>query len=171
MRAADPGGGCAGAILRIALAGVPSPPFLAADWRGSVYLRAAARRPGEAGAPVRIWLGGPASPAGPASGVSADTAATWAMPVGSRSSTADWPTGWPRWAVLRILEGREPQALWELPAIWRARTGSTPEAAATASPSPVPGTIRLAVDIGSTSTVVVEEDNAAAGSLGRKLLP
>ena len=30
--------------------------------------------------------------------------------------------------------------------------------------------MRLAVDIGSTSTVVVEEDSAAAGSVGGKLL-
>ena len=159
------GAGSASVRIHLAL----SPPFLAAEWRGSLCLRAAARRPGDT--PVRIWLGGPASPAGPASGVSAETAATWAMPRGSSISTPDWPADWPRWAVLRILEGREPQALWELPAIWRARTGSTPEAAATASPSPVPGTLRLAVDIGSTSTVVVEEDNAAAGSIGRKLLP
>jgi hypothetical protein len=161
--------GSGGASVRIHLA--LSPPFLAVDWRGSVCLRAGARRLGEGGAPVRLWLGGPASPAAPAAGLSAETTATWVMPRGTSSSIPDWPTGWPRWAVLRILEGRQPQALWELPAIWRACTGSMPEAAATASPSPVPGTIRLAVDIGSTSTVVVEEDNAATGSIGSKLLP
>jgi hypothetical protein len=73
--------------------------------------------------------------------------------------------------VLRVLEGREPQALWDLAAIWQAATGTSPEAGATASASAVPGTLRMAVDIGSTSTVVVEEDNAAAGSIGSKLLP
>src|SRR5205085_11556425 len=77
---------------------------------------------------------------------------------------------WQRWAVLRVREGREPQSLWDLPALWRACTGSAPEAAL-ASVSAPPGTLRLAVDIGSTSTVVVEEDSATAGAVGAKLLP
>ncbi len=157
------------ASLRIHLA--LSPPFPAADWRGEVWLRAGARRAAGTGAPVRIWLGSPASPAGPAAGVRGQTAVTWVMPRGGAESLDDWPAGWARWAVLRVLEGREPQALWELPAIWRACTGNAPEAAVTASPSPAPGTLRLAVDIGSTSTVAVEEDNASAGSIGAKLLP
>jgi len=155
--------------LRIHLA--ISPPFAAADWRGEVWLRAGARRAGESGAPVRIWLGAPASPTAPAPGIRGQTAVTWVMPRAGPDSATDWPAGWPRWAVLRVLEGREPQALWDLPALWRACTGNAPEAAITASASPVPGTLRLAVDIGSTSTVAVEEDNAAAGSLGAKLFP
>src|SRR3989454_890961 len=159
--------GSGAASLRVHLA--LSPPFLAADWRGEVCLRAGARLAGEGGPPVRIWLGAPASPAGPASGASGETAVTWVMQRGT-GSAPDWPAGWPRWAVLRVLEGREPQALWELPAIWRARAGDEPEAGVTASASAAPGTLRLAVDIGSTSTVVVEEDNAAAGSIGAKLL-
>src|SRR5258705_373858 len=90
---------------------------------------------------------------------------------GPRVVQRAWPAGWPRWAVLRVLEGREPQALWDLPAIWQACTKDAPEAGVSAAASPVPGTLRLAVDIGSTSTVAVEEDNAAGGSIGAKLLP
>jgi hypothetical protein len=161
------GSGAASVRIHLAL----SPPFLAADWRGTLYLRAGARRIEKAGAPVSIWLGAPASPSTLAAGSGGETAVTWAMPRGSQGSIPDWPAGWPRWVVLRLLEGRQPQALWELPAIWRASTGSAPEAAANASASAAPGTLRIAVDIGSTSTVVVEEDSAAAGSIGRKLLP
>src|SRR5207237_9468500 len=53
---------------------------------------------------------------------------------------------------------------------WRACIGPAPEAEVASSVSPSPGTLRLAVDVGSTSTVVVEEDSAAAGSVGAKLL-
>ena len=160
--------GSGAASLRIHLA--LSPPFLAADWRGEVCLRAGARRAGEGGGPVRIWLGPPASPAGTSTGKTGETAVTWVMPR-APGAAPHWPAGWPRWAVLRVLEGREPQALWDLPALWRASAGAEPEAGLAASPSAAPGTVRLAVDIGSTSTVVVEEDNAAAGSIGAKLLP
>ncbi|HYS08160.1 MAG TPA: hypothetical protein VEP66_05430 [Myxococcales bacterium] len=161
--------GSVAASLRLHLA--LSPPFPAADWRGEVWLRAAARRASEPRAPVRIWLGAPASPVAPAPGARGQTTVTWVMPRSDSPPTADWPAGWPRWAVLRVLEGREPQALWDLPAIWQACTKDAPEAGVSAAASPVPGTLRLAVDIGSTSTVAVEEDNAAAGSIGAKLLP
>ena len=161
--------GSGAASLRIHLA--LSPPFLAADWKGNLCLRAGARRAGGPGAPVRLWLGAPASPASPERGVGGETAVTWVMPRGNAVYDPEWPAGWPRWAVLRLAEGREPQALWELPAIWRACTGTSPEASAIASASAAPGMLRIAVDIGSTSTVIVEEDNAAAGSVGAKLLP
>src|SRR3954471_11995326 len=87
-----------------------SPSFLAPHWRGSVCLRAGARRP--AAAPVRLWLGGPGSPAGPAAGVAGEAAATWVVARGEIPAAEDWPAGWPRWTVLRLLEAREPQALW-----------------------------------------------------------
>src|SRR5262249_62328724 len=56
-------------------------------------------------------------------------------------------------------------------ASWGAWAGAGRGAGVAASASAAPGTLRLAVDIGSPSTVVVEEDNAAAGSIGAKLLP
>src|SRR5207237_219570 len=83
-----------------------------------------------------------------------EAAVTWAMPRGLEALAPAWPSGWPRWAVLRVREGREPQALWELPALWRACIGPAPEAEVASSVSPSPGTLRLAVDVGSTSTVV-----------------
>ena len=160
--------GSGAASLRIHLA--LSPPFLSPGWRGTVCLRAGAQRLDGSRTPVRLWLGSPASPGSTSNGVTGEGAVTWAMPRAASSVAADWPAGWQRWAVLRVREGREPQALWDLPALWRACTGSAPEAAL-ASVSAPPGTLRLAVDIGSTSTVVVEEDSAAAGAVGAKLLP
>ena len=166
------GSGAASLHVHLAL----SPPFLARDWRGSVCLRAAAHRVDRAHPPVRLWLGAPASPAAtdPAAGRSGETVVTWAVdPVPAPSvsaESAEWPTGWPRWAVLRALEGREPQAVWDLTALWRARLGTVPEASSGGPDSGAPGSMRLAVDIGSTSTVVVEEDGAACGSVGGKLL-
>jgi hypothetical protein len=157
----------AGAPVRVHLA--LSPPFLAAEWRGSLCLRAGARRVDDPGLPVPIWLGAPASPGLPSAGTPGQTAVTWTMPRGDNEAP-DWPAGWPRWAVLRVREGREPQALWSLPALWRASTAMAPEAALASPASTAPGTLRLAVDIGSTSTVVVEEDSAAGGSVGAKLL-
>jgi hypothetical protein len=163
------GSGAASLQIHLAL----SPPFLADGWRGAVFLRAGAQRleKSRAPAPVRLWLGPPASPGQPATGIAGETSVTWVMPRASDRALAGWPAGWPRWAVLRVLEGREPQALWELPALWRARTASSPEASLVESISAAPGTLRLAVDLGSTSTLVVEEDSAAAGSIGAKLLP
>src|SRR5439155_222366 len=147
-----------------------SPPFLSSGWQGNLCLRAGAQRLDSSRIPVRLWLGLPASPQAAPPGMRGETAVTWAMPRGLDSLAPGWPDGWPRWAVLRVREGREPQALWELPALWRACTGPAPEAEVASSVSPSPGTLRLAVDIGSTSTVIVEEDSAAAGSVGAKLL-
>ncbi|MGZ6124084.1 MAG: hypothetical protein ACXWLR_03935, partial [Myxococcales bacterium] len=161
------GSGAASPQIHLAL----SPPFLAEAWRGSLCLRAGAQRLEKARAPVRLWLGPPASPAGPAAGIEGETAVTWVMPRGTDRALAGWPAGWPRWAVLRILEGRQPQALWELPALWRSCTAEASDAAIPDSIPALAGTLRLAVDLGSTSTLVVEEDNAAAGSIGAKLLP
>ncbi len=118
-------------------------------------------------APSRLWLGGPASPAGPAPGESGETVATWAADPEAAASNG-WPGGWPRWLVVRQLEGREPQALWSLPALWKARHGDAPEAAFGGSPA-APVSMRLGLDVGSTSTVVVEEDDATAGAPGAKL--
>src|SRR5207302_205127 len=165
------GSGAASLHVHLAL----SPPFLSQEWRGSVCLRAAAQRVDRAHPPVRLWLGAPASPAAtdPAAGRSGETVVTWAVdPVPAPSvsaESAEWPTGWPRWAVLRALEGREPQAVWDLTALWRARLGTVPEASSGGPDSGAPGSMRLAVDIESTSTVVVEEDGAACGSVGGKL--
>lgn len=142
-----------------------SPPFLDGGWRGTVCLRAAAERPG---AVPRLWLGAPAAPSrdGPA-GTHGETVVTWTCASTGAAAVSDtWPSGWPRWAVLRLLEGREPQALWDLAALWRAREG----AAAGSVRSTTAGKMRLSVDLGSTSTVVVEEDSATAGSVGAKLL-
>ena len=158
-----------GAALQIHLA--LSPPFLAEAWRGTLCLRAGVQRLAKERAPVCLWLGPPASPAAPATGASGETAVTWAMPRVQGRALPGWPAGWPRWAVLRVLEGREPQALWELPALWRAGTASALDATVVEALSPTPGALRLAVDLGSTSTLVVEEDSAAAGSIGAKLLP
>jgi hypothetical protein len=72
--------------------------------------------------------------------------------------------------VVRLLEGREPQALCDLEWLWRARMGAAPEASSRGQIAAAPVTIRLAVDLGSTSTMVVEEDCALAGSVGGKLL-
>jgi hypothetical protein len=160
--------GSGAAALRVHLA--ISPPFLSPAWQGSLCLRAGAQRLDGSRVPVRLWLGAPASPDAAPAGMSGESAVTWAMPRGKEDPAPGWPGGWPRWTVLRVREGREPQALWELPALWRACTGSSPEAEVASSVSPAAGTLRLAVDIGSTSTVVVEEDSAAAGSVGAKLL-
>ena len=151
-----------GAPLHLAI----SPPFLSASWRGAVCIRAALHR--ENG-PLRVWLGAPASPVAAASGESGQTVATWAVDPAGEPATESWPAGWPRWIVLRELEGREPQALWSLPALWRARNGDAPEAAFGGGPA-APVSMRLGVDLGSTSTVVVEEDAATAGAPGAKLL-
>jgi hypothetical protein len=161
------GSGAASLQIHLAL----SPPFLADAWRGTLCLRAGVQRLEKARAPVRLWLGAPASPVAPPAGTSGETAVTWVMPRGGDRAVPGWPAGWPRWAVLRILEGREPQALWELPALWRACAASARDAALVDSLSPTPGALRLAVDLGSTSTLVVEEDSASAGSIGAKLLP
>src|SRR5438552_4508948 len=142
-----------------------SPPFLSQAWRGPACVRAAAHA---ASGSLRLWLGGPASPLEAASGESGETVATWA-PDRASGDQAGWPQGWPRWVVLRLLEGREPQALWSLPALWKARFGDAPEAAFGGSEG-APVAMRLGVDLGSTSTVVVEEDDAGGGAPGAKLL-
>lgn len=139
------GSGAASLHVHLAI----SPPFPSPLWRGSIWLRAAAGRTEKEGAPLPLWLGPPSSPKSPAQGASGETVTTWAAPA------------LPRWAVLRVLEGREPQALWDL----RALGEEQGEIAA----GPV-GAMRLGVDIGSTSTVVVEEESAVAGSVGARLL-
>lgn len=161
--------GSGAASLHVHLA--VSPGFLDADWRGPVSLRAGAQRLDRSKVPVRLWLGAPASPEGPAAGYRGENSVTWVPQGGAGEPSADWPAAFPRWAVLRLLEGREPQALWELPALWRASTGAAPDAAIARASSAAAGAMRLAVDIGSTSTVVAEEDYAAAGSVGGNLLP
>lgn len=131
-----------------------SPPFAVepgSGWRGTICLRAAAQRTAKA---APLWLGAPAHPSRPPPGTRGEGVVTW---TGQAA---------PRWAVLRLLEGREPQALWDLDALWRAKE-LPPPARARASEA---GRMRLAIDIGSTSTVVVEEDSATAGSIGGKLL-
>jgi hypothetical protein len=165
------GSGAASLHVHLAM----SPPYLAEEWRGTICLRAAAHRLEGAHPPVRLWLGGPAAPAGnnPAPGTAGESVVTWAVePVAATSSErAEWPSGWPRWAVLRILEGREPQAVWDLAALWQARSAGAPDASpGRPDPTAPAGTLRLAADIGSTSTVVVEEASAVAGSIGGKLL-
>jgi hypothetical protein len=137
------GSGAASLSVHLAI----SPPFRSPAWHGSVCLRAAARRSDGQGAP--IWLGPPAAPSGGPIGASDETVATWVS------------SDWPRWAVLRVLEGREPQALWDL------RVLLDEPGEIVAGPA---GAMRLGVDIGSTATVVVEEDSAVAGSVGAKLL-
>jgi len=164
------GSGAASPEIHLAL----SPPFLAEGWRGTVCLRAAAhRRASGDESKLRIWVGPPAAPGSSSRGVEGETVATWAVaPEGPPGTEVEsWPAGWPRWAVLRLLEGREPQALWDLRALWQARLASLPESAPGGpSAGAAAGTMRVAVDIGSTATVVVEEDSAAAGSVGQKLL-
>ena len=123
-----------------------SPPFRSQAWRGPVCLRAAAE--------ARLWLGTPSSPAAPARGESGQTVVTLADPD--------------EWIVLRQLAGREPQALWRLSELWKARLGDAPEAE-TAAAAGAPVSMRLGIDLGSTSTVVVEEDEAASGAPGAKL--
>ncbi|HEX9578283.1 MAG TPA: hypothetical protein VF993_11065 [Myxococcales bacterium] len=140
------GSGAASLHVHLAI----SPPFLSPAWRAPILLRAAAQRLDQKRAPVPLWLGPPASPQGTAAGATGERVATWAV------------ESWPRWAILRVLEGREPQALWDLRALRAEEPGEIG-----AGP---PGTMRLGVDIGSTSTVVVEEDSAVAGSVGSKLL-
>src|SRR3954452_12871695 len=150
-----------------------SPPFLAEGWRGTVCLRAAAHGPpGTEQRNLRIWVGPPASPGAAPAGAAGTTVATWAVLPGAQPSEgSSWPLGWPRWAVVRLLKGREPQALWDLAALWHARVGALPEASPGGpAKGAAPGTMRIAIDVGSTSTVVVEEDSAAAGSVGTKLL-
>jgi len=135
-----------------------SPPFLGGGWRGSVSVRAAAHRVA-AQPPVPLWIGPPSTPGGdPPVGVSGQSVVTW--PTESR----------PRWVVLRAQEGREPQALFDLDALWHARMATLPEGGRPLPSGGAPVSLRLAVDIGSTSTVVVEEDTASSGSLGSKLL-
>jgi hypothetical protein len=135
-----------------------SPPYSSAGFRGPVQIRAAAHRKGR---PVPLWLGAPAAPGSETAGRRGTTVTTWTLPDGA---------GLPRWLVLRALEGREPQALWDLHALWAARLSGAPEMERAESPAPAQGSLRLAVDLGSTSTVVVEEDSAVAGSVGGKLL-
>jgi len=145
-----------------------SPPYSSAGFRGPVQLRAAAHRsalqplPTKAAAPrkpVPIWLGAPAAPGSETRGKSGITVATW-----------NAGRELPRWLVLRAMEGREPQALWDLHALWLRRLAEAPEAERAESPSQAEGRLRLAIDLGSTATVVVEEDSALSGSLGGKLL-
>ena len=132
-----------------------SPSFLSENWRAPICVRAAAHR----------------LERGRSAGATGETVVTWAVePATEPASEGGWPAGWPRWAALRMLEGREPQALWDLSALWHARLGPSPEAAAGGALAGAPVTMRLALDIGSTATVVVEEDSAAAGSVGAKLL-
>ena len=144
-----------------------SPPFLSAGWRGPICLRAAAHRP--EGAAVRLWVGPPARPGSHAhAGASGESVATWVIAQAASEPAEpvdpDWPSGWPRWVVVRALEGREPQALWDLTALLPARGGAPAR-------GPVPGaSMRLAIDLGSTATVVVEEDSVTAGAVGAKLL-
>jgi len=151
-----------------------SPSFLAEGWRGTICLRAAAHGPpGAEQRNLRIWVGPPAAPGGAPAGAAGTTVATWALVPSQQppSEGSSWPVGWPRWAVLRLLEGREPQALWDLASLWHARVGAVPEASPGGpAKGAAPGTMRIAVDIGSTSTVIVEEDSAAAGAIGTKLL-
>jgi hypothetical protein len=135
-----------------------SPPYSSAGFRGPVQIRAAAHRKAK---PVPLWLGAPAAPGSETAGKRGTTVTTWTLSEG---------VGLPRWLVLRALEGREPQALWDLHALWAARLSGVPESERAESPAPAQGSLRLAVDLGSTATVVVEEDNAVAGSVGGKLL-
>src|SRR5437762_2311660 len=100
--------GSGAASLRIHLA--LSPPFLSPGWRGSVCLRAGAQRLDGSRTPVRLWLGAAASPGSTPNGVTGEGAVTWAMPRLGSSVVADWPADWQRWAVLRVREGREPNA-------------------------------------------------------------
>ena len=146
-------GGFAASAFEVHLA--ISPGFLGESWRGPVCVRAAVHR--AAGPPVQIWLGAPSSPGKPADGASGETVATWAVQPGQAGIS-----GWPRWAVLRALEGREPQALWDLRALWGEREQVAPPAGA-------PVSLRLGVDVGSTATMVVEEESASAGAVGGKL--
>jgi hypothetical protein len=142
----------AGASVHLAV----SPPYSSAGFRGPRLLRAAAHR---AGKPLPIWLGAPAAPGEPSRGASGLTVATWNL-AGLE----------PRFFVLRALEGREPQALWDLELLWHTRLAGTAEAERAETPAAAEGNLRLAVDLGSTATVVVEEDSALAGAVGGKLL-
>ncbi|HEY2029903.1 MAG TPA: hypothetical protein VGH20_11920 [Myxococcales bacterium] len=132
-----------------------SPPWTSKGFRGPIQIRAAAHR---TGAPVPVWVGAPAAPGAETPGRAGITVATWTTP-GSL----------PRWLVVRAVEGREPQALWDLNALWAARLAGSPELELAESPAQAEGKLRLAIDLGSTATVVVEEDAAFAGSVGRKL--
>jgi hypothetical protein len=135
-----------------------SPPFLSEGWQGPVSIRAATHRIAH-GRPVPLWVGPPARPSpGGETGAAGESVATWTTPTR------------PRWVVLRAQEGREPQALLDVDALWQARKGTLPEAGRAALAPAVPVSLRIAVDIGSTSTVVVEEDTASSGALGKKLL-
>ncbi len=148
------GSGAASVRLHLAI----SPPFSSESWRGPVLVRAAAHR--SAGdQPVPIWIGPPASPGGEGGeGSRGEAVATWSTPTR------------PRWAVVRALEGREPQALLDVDALWQARMGDLPEAGRATAASGADVSLRLAIDIGSTSTAAVEEDTASSGALGTKLL-
>ena len=153
--------GAASPALHLAL----SPPFLSVSWRGPICLRAAAHRP--QGPAVPLWIGPPALPSGGgAAGAGGETVVTWTVPPADSSAAPEqaWPAGWPRWVVVRALEGREPQALWDLAALLPAGADAAVGGAAP------PASMRLAVDLGSTATVVVEEDSAAGSAVGRKLL-
>jgi hypothetical protein len=133
-----------------------SPPWASAGFRGPIQIRAAAHR---AQSPVPLWVGAPAAPGAETLGRAGTTVATWTT-----------EGALPRWLVVRAVEGREPQALWDLHALWAARLAGSPELERAESPAQAEGKLRLAIDLGSTATVVVEEDAAFAGSVGRKLL-
>jgi hypothetical protein len=133
-----------------------SPPYSSAGFRGPIQVRAAVHGPRKG---IPLWVGAPAAPGSESNGQRAISVATW---------TAGREL--PRWLVVRALEGREPQALWDLHALWQARLGQSPEAERAEAPSQAEGRLRLAIDLGSTATVVVEEDSALSGSLGGKLL-
>ena len=150
-----------------------SPAHLAEAWRGPLSVRAAAHPIAATQPPVRLWLGPPSTPGGGEAGNEGTTVTTWTsapMAAPGAHDPAVWPQRWRRWAVLRVLEGREPQGLWDLSALWRARLGSGPEATPGGAPTGEPATVRVAIDLGSTATVLVEEDSAAAGSVGSKLV-
>jgi len=130
-----------------------SPPF-SAGWRGEIWLRAAAslrdRR-------APIWLGEPSNPrTRSARGATGLSVSTWAIAGPA-----------PRWAVLRLLEDDEPQALWDLQSLCHARLGNerTPHGVSAA-----PVSLRIALDPGNISTAIVEEEEASAGAPGGKLL-
>ena len=150
-----------------------SPAHLAEGWRGPISLRAAAHPISAAQPPVRLWLGPPGTPSGAEAGNEGLTVTTWtSLPSATplAHDAAVWPQRWRRWAVLRVVEGREPQGLWDLSALWRARLGKGPEAAPGGATTGEPAALRVAVDLGSTATVLLEEDSAAAGTVGSKLM-
>ena len=68
--------------------------------------------------------------------------------------------------MLRLLEGDEPQALWPLPSLLELRAAAKSDLDSTRERRV---SLRIGVDLGSTSCAVVEEDDARA-PLGGKLL-